>query len=414
VSQAADNRPARIRCAVYARKSTSQGLDREFNSLDAQREACENYIASQGQGGWVCLSQRYDDGGFTGGNMERPAVRQLLEDVRSGRIDCVVVYKVDRLSRSLLDFARIMEVFEQHQVSFVSVTQQFNTANSMGRLMLNVLFSFAQFERELISERTRDKMAAARRKGKRLGGTPVLGYDVDPQTRRLIVHPQEAERVRALFALYLELQGLNPVVRELARRGWVTKRWTTRKGIVVGGRLFNKARLHYLLTNVTYLGRVKYEGRIYAGEHEAIVSADLFDAVQQQLSQNGRKRRRPRTSSLPGILEGLLYCAACDVRMRHTYTSKGPRRYCYYVCPHAGQQADEVCSVGSIPAEELESFVWNELAADSQIVIPLGDRCGLTLAQQAARLARLVKRVDYDGRQGDLAIQLAGGLKETS
>ena len=413
MSQAVHKRRARIRCAIYTRKSTEEGLERDFNTLDAQREACENYIASQKQEGWTCLPSRYDDGGFTGGNIQRPAMRQLLEDVRSGRIDCVLVYKVDRLSRSLLDFARIMEVFDRQQVSFVSVTQQFNTASSMGRLMLNVLLSFAQFERELISERTRDKMAAARRKGKRLGGTPVLGYDVDPQTGRLVVHPAEAERVRAIFALYRERQGLVPTVRELARRGWLTKRWTTRKGTVVGGRPFNKARLHYLLTNVTYLARVKYEGRIYTGEHEAIVSEDLFKAVQQQFSQNRcNKRSRPRTRLLPGILEGLLYCAVCNVRMQHTYTCKSSRRYRYYVCPQAREQGGQACSAGSIPAEELESFVWSELAEDSEI--SLGDRCRLTSAQQAARLAQLVERVDYDGRPGDLAIRLAAGLKETA
>ncbi len=415
MSQTEHNQRSRIRCAVYTRKSTDIGLEQEFNSLDAQREACENYIASQKQEDWTCLPRRYDDGGFTGGNIERPAVRQLLNNVRSGKIDCVVVYKVDRLSRSLLDFARMMEVFERHQVSFVSVTQQFNTATSMGRLILNVLLSFAQFERELVSERTRDKMAAARRKGTRLGGTPVLGYDVDPQTGRLVVHPEEAERVRAIFALYRELKGLIPTLRELARRGWVTKRWTTRQGTVVGGQPFNKARLHHLLRNVTYRGKVKYEGRIYNGEHEAIVSEDLFDAVQQQLSQNHcKKRRRPRTSRQPGILEGLLYCAPCDVRMRHTYTAKGSRRYRYYVCPHGREQGSETCSAGSIPAEELESFVWSELAEDSEFVTLLGDRGGLNSAQQMARLARFVERVDYDGRQGDLTIRLTTGLEETS
>jgi site-specific DNA recombinase len=196
----ADRKASRqVRCVIYTRKSTAEGLDQEFNTLDAQREAAESYIASQRQQGWICLPDRYDDGGYTGGNMERPAMKQLLADIEDGKVDCVVVYKVDRLSRSLLDFARIMEVFEQHNVSFVSITQQFNTATSMGRLILNVLLSFAQFEREMIAERTRDKMAAARRKGKWLGGTPVLGYDVDPQTRRLIVNPEEAARVRDIF-----------------------------------------------------------------------------------------------------------------------------------------------------------------------------------------------------------------------
>ncbi len=414
MKQARQDRQKPIRCAVYTRKSTEEGLDREFNTLDAQRESCENYIASQKQEGWICLAQHYDDGGFTGGNMQRPALVQLLEDVRSGKIDCVLVYKVDRLSRSLLDFARILEVFEQQQVAFASVTQQFNTATSMGRLMLNVLLSFAQFERELISERTKDKMSAARRKGKRLGGRPVLGYDVDPQSKKLVIHSEEVERVRAIFVLYRELRGLTPTVRELARRRWVSKQWTTRKGTTVGGRPFNKARLHYLLTNVTYLGKIKYEGRIYRGEQPAIVPKELFDAVQKQFAENRRTRRRPRTNSFPGILGGLLYCGSCDARMRHTYTQKGPRRYRYYVCPQARDQGNKKCSVGSIRAEELEGFLWNELAEDPQVEVSLGDRSGLTTTEQTERISAIVDRVEYDGRQGDLAIQLAATQKETS
>src|SRR5262245_20297966 len=229
-----------VRCAVYTRKSTEEGLEQEFNSLDAQREAAEAYVASQRHEGWTCLPDRYDDGGFTGGNMERPALQRLMTDIEAGKIDCVVVYKVDRLSRSLLDFARMMETFERHRVSFVSVTQQFNTATSMGRLVLNVLLSFAQFEREIISERTRDKIAATRRKGKWAGGHPLLGYDVDPQGFRLLVNADEAVRVRAIFDLYLELQSLLPVVTELDRRGWLNKRWITRKGHQRGGKAFTR------------------------------------------------------------------------------------------------------------------------------------------------------------------------------
>jgi site-specific DNA recombinase len=223
-----------VRCAVYTRKSTEEGLDQEFNSLHAQRESAEAYIKSQKQMGWVCLPKHYDDGGFTGGNMDRPALQRLLDDVDQGRVDCVIVYKVDRLSRSLLDFARIMETFEKRQVAFVSITQQFNTATSMGRLVLNVLLSFAQFEREIISERTRDKIAAARRRGKWVGGHPLLGYDV--QNSKLVVNEEEAVRVRAIFELYLKHQGLIPVVQELEKLGWLTKRWQTRKGIFGTGR----------------------------------------------------------------------------------------------------------------------------------------------------------------------------------
>src|SRR5688572_9184801 len=223
---------ATIRCAVYTRKSTEEGLEQAFNSLDAQRESAEAFIAAQRHEGWVCLPDKYDDGGFSGGNLDRPAMRRLLADIDAGKVDCVVVYKVDRLSRSLMDFARVMQTFDRHQVSFVSVTQQFNTTHSMGRLTLNILLSFAQFEREIISERTRDKIAAARRKGKFSGGMPLLGYDVasGPGGAKLVVNEEEAEQVRAIFDLYIEHGALIPVVRELARRGWANKRWVTRKG----------------------------------------------------------------------------------------------------------------------------------------------------------------------------------------
>src|SRR5579862_3604125 len=229
-------RRADIRCGIYTRKSTEEGLEQAFNTLDAQREAAESFINSQHQEGWVTLPQKYDDGGYTGANMDRPALKRLLADVEAGTANCIVVYKVDRLSRSLLDFARIMEILDKHGATFVSVTQQFNTTSSMGRLTLNVLLSFAQFEREMISERTRDKMGAARRKGKWVGGNPVMGYDVAPQGGSLVVNPDEAQRVRDIFALYLELGSLIPVVEELDRRGWRMKSWKTRDGRHAGGK----------------------------------------------------------------------------------------------------------------------------------------------------------------------------------
>jgi site-specific DNA recombinase len=219
-----------VRCAIYTRKSTEEGLEQEFNSLDAQREASEAFINSQKQEGWVALPRRYDDGGFTGANMERPALKRLLADIESGEVKCVVVYKVDRLSRSLLDFSRIIEILDRHGATFVSVTQQFNTTSSMGRLTLNILLSFAQFEREMISERTRDKMSAARRKGKWVGGGIVMGYDLAPKAGALVVNPLEAERVREIFRLYLELGSLIPLVQEVERRGWRMKKWVTREG----------------------------------------------------------------------------------------------------------------------------------------------------------------------------------------
>jgi site-specific DNA recombinase len=236
-----------IRCAIYTRKSSEEGLDQEFNSLDAQREAAEAYIVSQKAEGWTAIADRYDDGGYSGGSMDRPALDRLLRDIDRGKIDCVIVYKVDRLSRSLLDFARIMERFDRHSVSFVSVTQQFNTTHSMGRLTLNILLSFAQFEREIIGERIRDKLAAQARKGKWTGGAPVLGYDVDRTgpSPRLVINAKEADRVREMFRMYLQEASLLPVVRELARRSWVNKRRETKKGRKLGGRPFDKATLYY-------------------------------------------------------------------------------------------------------------------------------------------------------------------------
>lgn len=261
---------AAVRCGIYTRKSTDEGLDREFNSLDAQREAGEAYVKSQAHDGWQVVPTAYDDGGFTGGNMDRPALKRLLADVEAGRIDVVVTYKVDRLSRSLLDFARLMETFDKHNVAFVSVTQRFDTATSMGRLVLNVLLSFAQFEREIISERTRGKIAATRRKGRWSGGLPPLGYDVDPVARQLVINPAEANRVRAIFDMFLEHGSLMPAVAELRRRRWVGKRWTKRDGQEAGGAAFDRTGLYRLLTNVVYVGKLRYKDEVHPGRHDAI------------------------------------------------------------------------------------------------------------------------------------------------
>jgi site-specific DNA recombinase len=230
-----------LRCAIYTRKSTEEGLNQDFNTLEAQREAAEAYIRSQLHAGWIVLAERYDDGGYTGANLERPALRRLLADIAAGRIDCVMVYKVDRLSRSLLDFARLMEIFERRQVSLVSITQPLNTTSSLGRLTLNILLSFAEFERQMIADRTRDKMAAARRKGKWVGGTPVLGYDIVVGGGKLVVNPEEARRVQEIFALYLQHRSLDGVLDEMENRQWTTKRWRTRDGQEHPGRPFTKA-----------------------------------------------------------------------------------------------------------------------------------------------------------------------------
>ena len=348
-----------IRCAIYTRKSTEEGLEQEFNTLDAQREAGEAYIKSQQHEGWVCVPSQYDDGGYTGANMDRPAMRRLLADIEAGKVDCVVVYKVDRLSRSLLDFAKIIETFDRHNVSFVSVTQAFNTATSMGRLILNVLLSFAQFEREMISERTRDKIAATRRKGKWSGGMPILGYTVD-QTK-LVVDDAEADRVRQIFEMYLEHQAMLAVVKELNSRGWRTKRWTTRKGTTRGGRQFDKNSLYQLLTNVVYIGKVKYKDEVHEGEHDAIVDAKMFTQAQTLLQRNGRSGGRAVRNKHGALLRGLLRCSACECGMSHAYTAKGSRQYRYYVCTRAQKRGWQECPSPSIPAGEIERFVVDQI-----------------------------------------------------
>ncbi|MDG2127321.1 MAG: recombinase family protein [Fuerstiella sp.] len=361
-----------MRCAIYTRKSTEDGLEQEFNSLDAQRLAGENYIRSQVDEGWEIIPDEYDDGGFTGGDMDRPALQRLMSNIKEGKIDCVVVYKVDRLSRSLLDFSRILETFDQHNVAFVSVTQQFNTANSMGRLMLNVLLSFAQFEREIISERTRDKIAAARRKGKWVGGMPVLGYDVDPRGSKLVVNDDEAVRVRTIFDLYLQHQSLITVIRELDNRGWVSKRWVTKKGVERGGKTFTKTSLHKVLTNVTYRGKVRYKDEVHEGEHEAIVDPDVWQQVQTVMQRNGRTGGAKVRNKFGALLKGLLRCVACDSAMTPTHTTKnGNKRYRYYVCCHAQKRGWHNCPSPSIPATEIERFVVDQIRSigrDSDLI----------------------------------------------
>jgi site-specific DNA recombinase len=356
-----------VRCAVYTRKSTEEGLQKEFNSLDAQREAAEAFVKSQIGEGWTLLPDRHDDGGFTGGNMDRPGLCRLLDDIRAGKVDCVLVYKVDRLSRSLLDFARMMQTFEEHRVSFVSITQQFNTASSMGRLVLNVLLSFAQFEREIIAERTRDKVAATRRKGKWSGGQPILGYDVDPRGNYLTVNEPEAEQVRQIFDLYLQHEGLLPVIHELQQRGWRNKRWTTRAGQERGGRMFDKTALHRLLTNVIYAGQVRYKEEVHAGEQKAIVEPGVFAQVQAQLRRNGRSGGAEVRNKFGALLKGLLRCKPCDCSMTPAHSKKGDKRYRYYCCTNAQKNGWKSCPSKSIPAAEIERVVVDLRQAPYQL-----------------------------------------------
>jgi len=318
----------KLRCAIYTRKSSEEGLEQDFNSLDAQREACEAYILSQRHEGWIALPAMYDDGGISGGTMERPALKRLLADVAAGKIDVVVVYKVDRLTRSLADFAKIVEIFDQRQVSFVSVTQAFNTTSSMGRLTLNVLLSFAQFEREVTGERIRDKIAASKKKGMWMGGLPPLGYDV--QDRKLVVNQSEAETVTFIFERYQALKSVRLLQAELDRRGIVSKLRRRDNGTSRGGQPIGRGALYAMLSNPLYRGEIVHKDVSHPGQHDAIVDEALFDAVQRILADNRVDRERGTNADEPSLLAGLLFDPDGN-RMTPTHASKKGVRYRYYV-----------------------------------------------------------------------------------
>jgi site-specific DNA recombinase len=355
--------PKLLRCAIYTRKSTEHGLELEFNSLDAQRDACEAYIKSQASQGWKTLPEQYDDPAYSGGNLNRPALKKLLADIEARRIDVVVVYKIDRLTRSLADFAKLVEAFDTRSISFVAVTQQFNTTTSMGRLTLNVLLSFAQFERELSSERVRDKIAASRRKGKWTGGTVPLGYDA--MDKKFVVNKTEAETVRVIFRRYLELQSFSKLVADLDRRGIVTKRRSTKVTKYNGGIPFTYGPLAYFLKNRIYLGEVHHGGKWFEGEHEAIVDRATFDRVQQLLvtKANGRNAKRSESGAL---LTGKLYDDRGN-RMSPSFSTKNGVRYRFYVSSALLRGSKGTAgSVRRIAAAEIESAVLAGLRAHQQ------------------------------------------------
>jgi site-specific DNA recombinase len=389
-----------LRCAIYTRKSTEEGLEQDFNSLDAQREAAQAFIRSQQREGWKAVPVRFDDGGFTGANMERPALTRLLAAVRNRAIDCVVVYKVDRLSRSLLDFANIMKLFDEHDVSFVSVTQQFNTSSSLGRLTLHILLSFAQFERELIGERTRDKMSAARKKGKWTGGYPVLGYDIDARGGRLIVNRVEAERVRALFALFENLGSIRDTLEEVVRRGWTLKTWACRNGRMHSGGRFNSNALRRLLSNPLYVGAIPYKGTVYPGEHEAIVDRETWDRAQSLITQYARETAPRRKHD--ALLRGLLRCEGCDAPMIPIYAKRNETLYRYYIC-RSRREGVSVCAARPLPAQDIERQVLDRLRQSGS-----GNNGDLPtdLPEQKEWVRRLVERVDYEGVSGRVSIRL--------
>lgn len=338
----------KFRCAVYTRKSSEEGLEMEFNSLDAQREACQAYIASQRSEGWVELGDRYDDGGFSGGTLERPALKRLLADIEEGRVDVVVVYKIDRLSRSLMDFARLVEVFDRNNVTFVSVTQSFNTTTSMGRLTLNILLSFAQFEREVIGERIRDKFAASRKRGMWMGGTVPLGYEV--KDRKLVINEPEAATVRMIFERFVEVGSATTLARSLIAEGVTTRR----------GRAVDKGFLYKLLNNRVYVGEAVHKGTAYPGEHAPIIDRALWDMVHGILRESPRVRAGRSRAATPALLKGLLF-GPTGCAMTPTHTRRGARLYRYYVSQSVLKRGAGACPVGRVPAGEIETAVIDQL-----------------------------------------------------
>ena len=360
-----------IRCAIYTRKSSDEGLEQEFNSLDAQREACEAYIVSQRHAGWIALSDMYDDGGLSGGTMERPALKRLLEDIQAGKVQIVVVYKVDRLTRSLSDFAKIVDIFDAHNASFVSVTQQFNTTTSMGRLTLNMLLSFAQFEREIAGERIRDKIAASKKKGMWMGGNVPLGYDV--KDRKLIVSEPEASTVRLIFRRYAELGSVSLLRAELDRLGIVSKRREGAGGRLAGGQHFSRGALYLMLQNRLYRGDIVHQGEVYPGQHEAILDLELWQIVQNKLAVHRQERALAVGAEAPSLLAGLIVDADGS-RMTPTHATKKAKRYRYYVSASllAGDHPQAQKGM-RVPAGDIEALVLDRLRAFFSSRTDIGD-----------------------------------------
>ena len=360
------------RCAVYCRKSTDENLLTDFNSLDAQREAAENYIASQRANGWVCLPTRYDDGGFSGGNTNRPALQQLLKDCENGLVDIILVYKIDRLSRSLTDFADLSKKFDEWGVQFVSVTQEINTATSAGRMMLNILVTFSQYEREVITERVRDKMAASRKKGKWVGGKVPFGYVVD--NKRLVVFEEEAKIVRAIFQRFIEIQAPKLIAGELNAAGYRTRQ----------GQPWRRDHIYRILNNHTYIGEVKYKDAVCKGEQEAVVSREVWDRTREILKSNRPDSDARDRLGIIAPLKGVLRCGHCGCAMMPTYSNCGNKRYYYYQCYQDNQRKHHDCPIHQIPAEDVELLVRlqvRKILSDPGLVMQFAEKSGLNTVE---------------------------------
>jgi len=394
-------KPPSVRCAVYVRKSIERGLEQEFNSLDAQRESCAAYIAAHRSNGWVALADDYSDGGFSGSNVDRPAWQRLMTDVESGHVDIIVVYRVDRLTRSIRDFIQLIDFLETHGASFASVTESFDTTTPSGRAFLTMLMTFAQLERETIAERTRDKIAAARRKGKWTGGIPVLGYDVTPDRGKIVVNEAEAKRVRVIFELYLEMGSLKETLREMNRLGITRKRWRKRDGVETGGKPFNKSGLHMLLTNPIFVGRVKLDDETHEGEHATIVDTAVWDEVQRRLQANGFKKAAAFRNEHGAFLKGLLHCSVCNARMTHSVSRKGDKVYRYYVCSRAQREGWSSCLVKSVTAGKMEAAVLDEIRAVIQDHRIERDVWGEVVKLRRERIRQLEREIEITGESAD-------------
>lgn len=412
----------KLRCAIYTRKSSEEGLEMDFNSLDAQRESCGAYIISQRAEGWTLVADRYDDGGFSGGTLERPALKRLLADVKAGKIDVIVVYKIDRLSRSMLDFLNLVELFERHGATFVSVTQSFNTKDAMGRMALNILITFAQFERELAGERIRDKVAASRKRGKWMGGWTPLGYEV--RDRKLHIQEADAERVRAIFQRFTQLKSATLLARELVAKGERNRY----------GHLLDKGVLYKMLNNRVYVGDAVHKGISYPGEHEPIIDRKLWDQVHHILKESPRKRAGNARAQTPALLKGLLF-GSDGTAMSPTHTRKSGRLYRYYISQSAMKRGGSDCPARLVPAAEIERIVigqvrqllqspeaivqtWRVLRKQRKDVSETEVRDALVgfeklwtelfPAEQARIIELLVQRVDLGPDRLDITLKIEG------
>jgi site-specific DNA recombinase len=350
------------RCAVYTRKSTEIDLNQEFNSLEAQRESAENYIKSQKHNGWQLLPDRYDDGGFSGGNTERPALKRLMADIKAGKIDVLVLYKIDRLSRSLLDFMNMAEFFEQHNVSFVSVTQDINTSTSAGRMMLNILMTFSEYERDVITERIKDSIAGAKKRGKFCGGVPILGYDVNSSTKKMEINKKEAKLIKEIYKLYAESGSAFEVAKKLNFQGYHTKSWTSKKGKHHSGNKFSPKGVYRILNNPLYIGKVPHNDKIYNGEHKAIIDQKLWDKTQRLLKANSKTAPGSRRNATASPFKGLLTCGYCGGSFGLTYTGKKDRRYMYYLCMTDHARTEQQCPLHRFAAGNLDKIILQQLA----------------------------------------------------